>query len=162
MGKSTVAALVVERLAGWRLFDPELVGSMLKSQLSDQPVTDFQDWPAWRKLVGPSAAAVATQTNSSIILVQTVTNEGYWTELERSMNEHGLAVTHVCLVSDLDVLRRRIEADQIDAGARQWRLDHIRAFEDAHEWLTSNADAVIDTTHLTPEEVADRVLALVA
>jgi hypothetical protein len=66
VGKSTVAAMLVDRLPGWRLFDPEIVGSMLKAHLVDHPVIDFQDWPAWRKLVAPIAAAVARQTEAFV------------------------------------------------------------------------------------------------
>jgi hypothetical protein len=144
------------------LFDPEVVGYMLKSQLGDQPFTDFQHWPAWRQLVGPVAAAIVEQTAQSLVMVQTVTNQSYWHELSTGMASYDLDIFHIVLDCQSDELRRRIDTDELESGAREWRLDHVGDFGDARAWLASQANAVIDTTYLTPEEVADRVLAQVA
>jgi hypothetical protein len=162
VGKSTVARKIVERAPGWRMFDPEFVGYMLKTQLADQPFSDFQDWPAWRQLVGPTAAAVAQQTAQSLVVVQTVTSEKYWSELLRSMTDHDLNVTHVVLDCEPKELRRRVELDEVETGARQWRLDHVDSFVAAREWLRNRANQVIDTTHMDIDEIVGSILANVA
>jgi hypothetical protein len=48
VGKTTVSRELARALSGARIFDPELVGQMLRAIL-EEPIDDFQDWPAWRK-----------------------------------------------------------------------------------------------------------------
>jgi hypothetical protein len=50
-GKTTTAAELVTLIPDSRLFDPEDVGYMLRSNLADRWPGDFQHWPAWRSLV---------------------------------------------------------------------------------------------------------------
>jgi hypothetical protein len=49
--------------------------------------------------------------------------------------EAGIAVRHVVLHASRTELVRRIEADSIETSARQWRLDHLDAYDDARTWL---------------------------
>ena len=67
-------------------------------------------------------------------------------------------VLHVVLDCDEAELRRRIETDEIESQALDWRLDHIAKFGTARPWLTQSADLVIDTTSLTPESTAEVVI----
>jgi hypothetical protein len=41
--------------------------------------------------------------------------------------------------------------------ARQWRLDHIRDYLAARDWMQATADLVIDTTTLTASQAARSV-----
>ena len=69
---------------------------------------------------------------------------------------------HVVVESDPDVMTARIEADEVEKGARQWRLDHLGAYADARDWMVRCADLVVDSTHLTPEATTHRVWESVA
>jgi hypothetical protein len=58
VGKTTTAAALNGQLPGWRLFDPETVGLMLRGALADHPVSDFQHWPqALRRRIESSQEA---------------------------------------------------------------------------------------------------------
>jgi hypothetical protein len=127
---------------------------MLMANLSGVDVYDFQDLSAWRVLVPLVASEVASLTGDNLIVVQTVLVENYWLELRRRMGAEALQVRHVLLDADTAALRARILADDT---ARQWRLDHIAAFESARSWMRAGADLVIDTTGLTPAEAAERI-----
>ena len=59
---------------------------------------------------------------------------------------------------DAGELRRRIESDDAEPDALQWRLDHIDRFLTARAWMIEAADIVIDTTDLTAEAVAQEVV----
>ena len=89
--------------------------------------------------------------------MQTVLREEYWQELTAGFERTPLDIFHVLLHVDSDVLAERIKADEVEAGACQWRLDHISAYERARPWMESAADLVIDATHLPAAEVAERI-----
>lgn len=85
-------------------------------------------------------------------------SQSYWAELHAGMTEAGLDVFHVVLTSDEETLRRRIELDQDEPDARDWRLAHVEKSIAAHAWLRAVADLVIDTTSLTPQDIAQSIL----
>ncbi len=68
-----------------------------------------------------------------------------------------LSTFHVLLHVDSGTLAERIQADQVDGRARQWRLDHISDYEKSRPWMESAADLVIDTTNLPVVDVAKRI-----
>jgi len=142
-GKSTVAEHLAPLLDNARTFDPELVGYMLRSCLADQPVADFQDWPAWRRLVVETANAIDATTRQDIIAVQTVLSDQYWTEIRQGLEEAGLAVFHVLVTADSDALRHRIEIDEEEREARTWRLEHLPHYAAAQPRLQQAADLIV-------------------
>ena len=158
-GKSSTAAELAGILPGARQFDPEDVGYMLKANLADQDFTDFQQLPPWRTLVPVVMAEVAALTGQHLIAVQTVLTESYWRELIAGLAARSLEVFHVVLHADPAVLERRIRADTVEPRACQWRLDHLGEFAAARQWLEPAADLVIDSTHLSVNEVAQTVAA---
>jgi len=161
VGKTTTAAHL-EALTGRRLFDPEYVGYMLQASLGDVMraggLTDFQQLTPWRALVPQVARSIVDLTGSELILVQTVLVEEYWHELRRGMDAAGLPVFHVVLEADGATMRDRIEHDELEPGARDWRLEHLARFQAARPWLVSNADLVLDTTTLSAEHVAAAIV----
>jgi len=154
VGKTTTANTVAER-TDWRTFDPEHVGYLLAGNLRDLDFVDFQDLPPWRALVPAVADEIYRYTNPTAMLaVQTVLVEKYWHELATGLLERGLPVLHVVLDCEDNELRRRIEDDEVESQALEWRLDHMAKFSDARPWLVQAADLVLDTTNLTPEDSA--------
>ena len=65
---------------------------------------------------------------------------------------------HMGFLEHLEELRRRIETDEVEQQAREWRLEHVVAFERARGWLARSADVVVDTTDCGPEAVAQLVI----
>ena len=161
VGKTTTAQAIVAADPRLRLFDPETVGYLLMANLRDRPIDDFQDLTAWRALVPPVMAEIALLTGMDLIAVQSVLIERYWSELGAGLAARGLGLFHVLLDCDEDRLRERIRADDLDPGARQWRLDHISAYRAAREWLVRAADLVIDTTDIAAADVARQALTAV-
>ena len=158
VGKTTTASIISER-TGWRMFDPEHVGFLLAGNLRDLDFDDFQDLPPWRALVPAVADEIFRYTNSSaMVAVQTVLVEDYWAELASGLSARGLPAFHVVLDCGAEELRRRIETDEVEQQAREWRLEHVVAFERARGWLARSADVVVDTTDCGPEAVAQLVI----
>ncbi len=158
VGKTTTASAILEQ-TDWRMFDPEHVGYLLAGNLKDREFDDFQDLPPWRTLVPVVADEIYRYTNpTAMIAVQTVLAENYWAELMKGLSERRLPVLHVVLDCDESELRRRIETDEIESQALEWRLDHIAKFGAARPWLVHSADLVLDTTNLTPESAAEAII----
>jgi len=162
VGKTTTAGLVAER-TDWRLFDPEHVGYLLQSNMADIACDDFQDLGPWRTLVPVVADEIFLATpNPAMLAVQTVLDETCWTELRAGFGRRERDIHHVVLDCQPTELRRRIESDEVEAQAKDWRLDHLDRYAEAKPWLTRSADTVLDTTDLDPGAVADGIVAAVS
>lgn len=157
VGKTATGTALVQREPRLRLFDPEWVGFMLRENLSDFPVRDFRDWESWRILTPMVADEMVRFSGQSLVAPQTVLEESYWDELLLGLSERGHDVFHVLLEADEPTMRSRIEADQELEVARQGRLDHLPRFAQARSWIARRADLIVDTTRLSPEQVADHV-----
>jgi chloramphenicol 3-O-phosphotransferase len=154
VGKTTTAAALNEQLPGWRLFDPETVGFMLRGALADHPVSDFQHWPPWRRLVVDTALALADYTGDDLIVSQTILIEDYADEIFGGLRAAGQDILHVLLDATDPVLRRRIESS---AEARGWRLDHLERYASSRASLRARADLIVDTDSRTPDAVAAEI-----
>lgn len=55
---------------------------------------------------------------------------------------------------DADVLADRIKADEVEQGARRWRLSHLQMYAAARPWMVEAADLVIDSSRLPVADVA--------
>lgn len=161
VGKTTTGQALVEARTALRLFDPEAVGYMLMNSLKDQAFSDFQDLPAWRAPVPATAIEIRRHTGQHLVAVQTVLRQDYWEEPKASFREQNDQVVHIVLDADEETLRNRVENDQVELSARQWRLDHLERYAAARMWMIKDADLVIDTSRLTPEDVASRIAEVV-
>lgn len=160
-GKTTTVAHLLDTIDGAHVFDSEIVGGMLRSVLSYRPVIDFQDYPAWRHLVPHTAAQILDYVGGTLVIPQTVLVEQYWKELGAGFDALDLTVHHVVLHSDRDTLTRRIDNDTVESGARQWRLNHLDAYDEALPWLRTAAH-VIDTTKRTPTETVHEIMSTIS
>jgi len=50
-----------------------------------------------------------------------------------------------------------VVAEEVEARARSWRLRHLEEYDEARDWMTRRADLVVDTTTLTPYDVAESI-----
>jgi AAA domain len=155
-GKSTTSIALKERLPDWRLYDPEVVGFVLRQFLEDRWPGDFQRWPGWRRLVVTVADELMRESGDPLIAMQAVSRRDYWDELRAGFTRADIDLRHVVLDPSESALRARIEASE---EAQEWRLDHIAEYIDARGWLLPAADLVIDTSDLLPEETARRIAA---
>jgi hypothetical protein len=154
-GKTSTAAELLALVPGARLFDPETVGYMLMPNLADYPVSDFQHWPSWRRLVVATAAELIGFTGSHLIAPQTVLDQPYLQEIIGGLRALDIGVFHVVLDADEVALRSRIEGSD---EATQWRLDHLAPYLAARSWMIEDADLVVDTTAVRPAQSAQLIV----
>ncbi len=153
-GKTTTAAELRSLIPSSRLFDPETVGSMLRPNLADHPVPDFQHWPPWRPLVVATATELARFTGQHLIAPQTILTRAYLEQIFAGMRETGLRVFHVLLDADEEILRQRI---QRSPEAQAWRLAHLAEYRASRSWMIPAADVVVGTGRRTPSSAAHQI-----
>lgn len=156
-GKTTTSGLVQELIPDSRVFDAEKVGETLMDIKPGLPSTDnFQHWPPWRPLVVQTAHHVLDYTGGTLVIPMTVLVEEYWREISAGLAEHAIPVRHFVLHADQNTLRRRIEDDPV-LGPSWFRLKYLESYaEAARTWLHDQAE-VIDTSDLTPDQVAAQI-----
>ena len=157
VGKTTTSGLVQRLLPDSRVFDAEKVGETLMDIRPGLPATDnFQHWAPWRPLVVETARRVLDYTGGTLVMPMTVLVEEYWREISGGLGRHGIAVRHFVLHADQDTLRERIAGDS--PVPSPFRLAHLEPYaEAARAWLHEEAE-VVDTTRLTPDQVAARIV----
>jgi hypothetical protein len=155
-GKTTTSALLQQLLPGSRVLDAERVGETLMDISPGLPATDnFQHWPPWRPLVVETARHVLDYTGGTLVMPMTVLVEEYWREISDGLARHAIPVRHFVLHADQDTIRARIEGDHVVPSP--FRLAHLEPYaEAARTWLHAEAE-VVDTTHLSPAQVARQV-----
>jgi hypothetical protein len=160
-GKTTTSALVQQLIADSRVFDAEKVGETLMDITPSLPETDnFQHWPPWRHLVVETARCVLDYTGGTLVMPMTVLVEQYWREISAGLAQHAIAVRHFVLHADQATLRARIEGEHVVPSP--FRLRHLEPYaQAARTWLHAEAE-VVDTTHLTPVQTAERIAAAVS
>ena len=144
------------------IVDPEEVGALLRPVLQPVvPVHDFQEWPAWRKLVATTLNAVLRELPEgspvTIVVPQTVMVEDYWSEITSDLDP-SVRLTPVVLNIDPVEHRRRAEEDTEESGALRWRLNKFPVFQQA-AWLR-RAFTNIDVSSLTQEQTVAAIRAV--
>ncbi|GKQ36441.1 AAA family ATPase [Streptomyces sp. A012304] len=158
-GKTTTSALVQRLIPDSRVLDAEKVGETLMDITPGLPgpgAENFQHWPPWRPLVVETARRVLDYAGGTLVMPMTVLVEEYWREISTGLAQHAVPVRHFVLHADQDTLRARIEGDTV-LGPSSFRLAHLEPYaEAALTWLHDEAE-VVDTTHLTPAQTAQRI-----
>ncbi|HXM06132.1 MAG TPA: AAA family ATPase [Candidatus Acidoferrum sp.] len=159
VGKTTVARLLVTELQPAVLFDPELVGGILRDTLSGiDPRDDFQEYPAWAALVKTFLAELRRRYPAvTIVVPMSVLDEDKRADVVKRIRDVDREFFNFTLVADRDELRRRVLERPLKTSSREWCLRHL------HDAPTSSLEEsyVIDTTRLTPREVAASILATI-
>ncbi len=144
-------------LPGSQVLDAEKVGEVLMDIKPGLPATDnFQHWGPWRPLVVETARRVLEFTGGILVMPMTVLVESYWREIRAGLAGHGIQVRHFVLHADQETLSDRIRNDKV-LGPSTFRFAYLEPYvEAARTWLHNEAE-VIDTTDITPDEVAKQI-----
>ncbi|MEV6564917.1 NUDIX hydrolase [Streptomyces kronopolitis] len=165
-GKTTAAQELLDLLPGSTLYNPELLGSGLRLMLPAErfeEIGDYQDLPAWRRMVVDTAAALLTEVPGPLITPMTLLRQEYRDEIFGALAARRIPVRHVLVHAEETILRDRIaerekgsEDARAAASTRRWSLAHLGPYADALPWLRGDA-LVVDTGRLTPRQTAERV-----
>ncbi|MGA5703070.1 AAA family ATPase [Peterkaempfera bronchialis] len=164
-GKTTLATALQQELSEAVLFDAEEIGFLLR-QVFPGKYKDFQDFPSWRPLVAQFAVHCHRENDGQPVLIPlTLLRDDYAAEIHGGIRTAGIPLQHLLLHADPDTISARIDAS-MEFPDDEVRSEKVRAFrrrklpvytEAFTDWLAADAE-VIDTTHLTPRQVADQAL----
>jgi energy-coupling factor transporter ATP-binding protein EcfA2 len=167
VGKTTTVRYLAGLLPGSAQFDAEALGFFLKGMLPNPKGVDFQDLAAFRELTAATAVAMEGEVAGAVLMHLTVLNRSYFEEILGRLARRSSEAYHVILDADTETLRERIQGHEMfpddperSAQVRQWRLRRVHDFLIARSWL-ADVTCVVDSTGLTPAEVASRVLQVV-
>ncbi len=107
VGKTTVAELLVERIANSLLFDAEEVGFMLRKII--EPIEwsgDFQNYPMWRSLLIETAKGLRANYNRNLIMPMTIWRADYFTEVLTGLAAFEPELYHFCLTAPGEIMDR--------------------------------------------------------
>jgi hypothetical protein len=155
-GKTSTANELVQLLPAARIYDPGVVGHMLRHILGE-PSSDLEDWPPWRPLVVQTAVEVQRYVGGALVTPMTLLRPEYVREILGRFAQTGLSVRHFVLHADEDELIRRIWHDRtVPPETQRWRLERLAGYRAALGWLADTSE-MVDTTQLTPVQVAQEI-----
>jgi predicted kinase len=148
VGKTTVARILVSRLRRSVLFDPERVGWWLR--LAGSGHTDFQDDPRWPGHV-VKTARVMRVFGGTVVMPITLWRAERFDVIVRGLRAFAPTLTFRLTAEETE-LRRRIDQDLKQPGARTWRLTHLRPCIEA--FSSGDFGVELPTDGLSPEHIA--------
>ena len=149
-GKTTVARLIVRRLRGAVLYDPEMIGVALQrsARLFGRHVDDFQDLRIWRR-VTIGALRVMHVFWPNVIVPMAFSNAAYLQEVRDGISGFESRVFHFCLIAPLDVIRGRLQRRNVNLIDADWQLRRAAECCEVHpqqefatQVLTMDRDAI--------------------
>lgn len=161
-GKSTLVEELQPRWPEALVFDPEMVGYVLR-EIVEVPTGDFQDLRQWRRQVASMAAGLAEEYQRPVLVPMTLVNPAYLAEIFGEVKAAGIDVHHFFLKVPEEVLVQRIEGRSFtpndpakDEQVRAWCKSKIASCLAAVDALPQ--DTVFLDGELTPHELAEAVL----
>jgi hypothetical protein len=158
IGKTTVAGLLARQLPSAFVFDPEMIGFVLRRILSPvHPVSDYQNLRPWRRAT--IWGAWVMRRRKHLIVPIALWRRQYFAEITAGLRGVDPDLHCVRLTASEETLRQRIVASD-DTGARAWRLGHLSSGLQA--MMNPAFGVEVSTENRTPAQVADAILHLVS
>lgn len=114
VGKTSVANELLHRLDGAILFDPEMVGFMLRHiipeelKLEGEKTGDFQDFEMWKPLTVEVARQLRETYGKDLIVPMTIYNKDYFNTIHDGFLQVDPETYHFCLTAKKETIHRRL------------------------------------------------------
>lgn len=114
VGKTTIATELLNQIPNSMLFDPEEVGYMLRSILTedvkkeDEKTGDFQDFHLWKQLVVEVAKRLKQEYNRTLIVPMTIYKRCYAEYIEDGLKAIDSETYHFCLIAEKETIHKRL------------------------------------------------------
>jgi hypothetical protein len=161
-GKSTLVGELHRRNPEALIFDPELIGYVLRG-IVDVPTGNIQDLRLWRMQVASLAAGLVEEYGRPLLVPMTLVEATYAGEIFGAVRQRGIEIEHFYLDVPVDELTRRITARTLapgdperEAAVRDWCAAQITRCATAKDRLPP--DTVVLDGRLTVPELATAVL----
>jgi chloramphenicol 3-O-phosphotransferase len=166
IGKTSVARRLRRELPGSAIFDPELVGLVLRRLPSFVPLQgrgtgDFQDLASWRRISLLGIRGVRA-LRRIVIVPMAFSRLDYLHELLRGAARFDADVRHFCLVAPLPIVLERLAKRGGDLAdpALAWQVRRAEECCVAHR--SAEYAEPIEASDRTPEQLAAEIAARIA
>ncbi|HEL9643875.1 ATP-binding protein [Streptococcus suis] len=154
VGKTSLATILHQQIKNSYLYDPELLGDFLQSQLPQAVCPeDFQDYSVWRQSTYQIVFDLATKTDKIIIIPMTIYKREYYQAIIQRLIEDKILLEHYILLADKTTIVERLD-NRINEN-NIWAKRHLdvclQAFDNQIPGQKLNTDS------LSPEEVAREI-----
>ena len=126
VGKTTVGRYLVEEWNDAILFDPELIGMIVRATVPKEASVDFQTLRVWRESVLHFAQSFDRTYPGPIIVPMSVLDPSVHDEVIGGLRRAGVEVLQFTLMASETTLLDRITNSE-ERGSSEWRLDHVDA-----------------------------------
>ncbi|MDW0115266.1 AAA family ATPase [Sporosarcina saromensis] len=143
VGKTTVANELLRKMDGAILFDPEVVGYMLRHiipenvKLEHEQTGDFQDLDMWKPLTVEVAKQLCETYGKDLIVPMTIYNKNYFNTIHDGFLEIDAETVHFCLTAEKETIHKRLIARGEEEG--NWCfaqtdkcIEGFKRFDDHH------------------------------
>ncbi|HEX7152774.1 MAG TPA: AAA family ATPase [Thermoanaerobaculia bacterium] len=122
IGKTSVARVLVKRMPGAVLYDPEIVGIVLQraARMVGRDVPDFQELRLWRQLT-IAALWLVRRFRRTVIVPMAFSEVRYLEEIRDGIARFETMQFHFCLVAPLDVVQQRLQTRRLKAADAAWQ-----------------------------------------
>lgn len=132
IGKTSLATMLHQEINNSYLYDPELLGDFLQSQLPQGICPeDFQDYSVWRQATYQIVFDLATKTDKIIIVPMTIYKKESYQEIIQRLIGDQIPLEHYILLAEkttiLERLANRVTEDNI------WAKRHLDVALEAFE-----------------------------
>ncbi|HEX2740709.1 MAG TPA: tunicamycin resistance protein [Rubrobacter sp.] len=157
VGKTSVSKLLDEKIPDAMLYDPEVIGAVLKRVLGPfKKVEDYQDYDLWRTLVVGGVRVLRRASARTLIIPMTVWRRDLFDPIITGLRRIDGDLACFRLTASRDVLMDRISSDTEDREARAWRTSHADICLEALRDPAFGTE--VRTDDRAPGDVADRIL----
>lgn len=163
VGKTTVARLLVNRLPKSMLFDPEIIGFVLRRlpgfiPLKGRTFDDFQDIELWRKLTILTAVSLHKIRYQTVIIPMTFSNLNYLNQIRSAFLHNSIVVRHFCLTASVDIVHDRLMKRGVSPSSVVGQWVYPRATYCCQIHAKSEFREHIATDDTSPNDIVDYIL----
>ncbi len=155
-GKTTIAALLANKMHHAHIYDPEQVGYFLWD-VFPAPMKrkgNFQHIPMWRDFNYQILLYMAQQYDGDLIVPMTIYNRQYYDEIIERLRADQIEVRHFILMAEKQTILQRLA--QRGEPADGWAAQHIDVC--LHAFHHDIPCEKIDTENRSTEEIASDIV----
>lgn len=114
VGKTTVAERLQSEIHNSMIYDPEMVGYLLREMLppeikkQESPGGDFQDYHLWKAMVVDTAKHLKVQYKTHLIVPMTIRNHSYFTYITQGFEALDTDTYSFCLTASKEMIHNRL------------------------------------------------------
>jgi hypothetical protein len=162
VGKTTVARLLVDRIPQSILFDPEIIGFVLRRlprfvPLDGRGSDDYQDIALWRRLASLMPALLDKIGRRNVIVPMAFSNLDYLSQVRSGFARYAIPVHHFCLTASLTVVQSRLLNRGLDPNSAEGRWVFSKAAYCCRVHSAPEFAEHVMTDERLPEDIANDI-----